>query len=890
MNIDKIKSIAENDHKCQLVVAAAGSGKTQMLVDVVVHRFVQGLISTGKRKLVIFTFTNNAADEPSARLRQLLTDSGITNAFDGVFVGTIHGWCRQYLERQKRAGNYKIIEEHEQFNMINRIYDMLELDYAYKGNRFSNIKKFIADLEIFYNEGIDLDSENIPTAIRSPLTKYLRFMETENMVDFGTMVRKATEVINGCEDREALEVYVDEYQDINPSQAKLLKSMIQVTEFKLMAVGDPRQAIYQWRGSDFERLLKFKEDFIDVETHNLTINRRSRSGIIEFANNVADHMKMTNGIKLPHMEIGPRDDKRISVVNDTTDYKPENVVNLLLALKEEGCEYSDMAVLFRSVKNDAGELMAALKNNGVPFYSPNKNEGTLFVTDFMGSIIKLMEIAEWSNPQSYDEESEESEKIDTALTKLSAYCKNVNKDQIHLAVLEWRNQLKAEHNNNYNFRKQLFEFCSSVQFVIHPHENMLQGGFATTARIMKALEEVYRRRLVSFKLRPSPLSVFLTNLKWNLESKLDEWTNSGMSIKKRCGVVVSTVHAAKGLEWPIVIIPRVRNGVFPVRPSSVRSSFANSITKRYGTSLEDEKRLWYVALTRARDRLFIFSGKDGVHKPSSLLKEEMELEDAQCVNLNIDKAIKMKMSPVVTMDKSQYGVISVSDFLLLLECQYHFYLRKMCGVEVPVGEELGAGDILHRIIERLTADHNYTNIDQIVNEETLLPLADKLREDHLKKSITNKVKKAVANNLFDGIKHTEYAFSLDYGRVMVNGTVDAIRESKQGLEIIDWKSSVDRKFLNRYKLQMLMYVAGLQNLNKCVLGASIVDLSAKNSPAKINANVTSTEINKIKHLGISALEDVVYNIPITRPSTTTCSICDVNSICPDRTTVGDKHE
>ena len=891
MNINKIKAIAENGHRCQLIVAAAGSGKTQTLVDVVVHRFVHGLISTGKRKLVIFTFTNNAADELSVRLRQLLANAGITDVFDNVFVGTIHGWCRQYLEKQKRAGNYKIMEEHEQFNMINRIYDMLELDRVYKKNRFYNIKKFIVDLEIFYNEGINLNSKNIPTAIRLPLTKYLRFIETENIIDFGMMVRKATEVMNSCKDGEALEVYVDEYQDINPSQVKLLKSMIQAPGSKMIAVGDPRQAIYQWRGSDFERMLKFKEDFVDVETHNLSINRRSRSGIIKFANNVADHMKMTNGGKLPHMEIGPRDDKCISVVNDTTEYKPYRVVNLLLALKEEGCEYSDMAVLFRSVKNDAGELMAALKNNNVPFYSPNKNEGTQFVTDFMGSIIKLMEIAEWSNPQNYDEESEESEKIDDALARLATYCKNVNKHQIHLAVLEWRNQLKAGHNNNnYNFRKQLFEFCSAVQFFIHPHENMLQDGLATTTRIMKALEEVYRRRLVSFKSRPSPLSVFVTNLKWNLESKLDEWANSGMSIKKRYGVVVSTVHAAKGLEWPIVIIPRVRNGVFPVRASSVRSSFTNLITKRYGTSLEDEKRLWYVAITRARDRLYIFSGKDGAHKPSNLLSEGMAPKDAQCVNLSIGNAIKMELSQVVTKDKSQYGTISVSDFLLLLECQYHFYLRKMCGVEVPVGEELGAGDILHRIIERLTVDHDYTNVDQIVNEETFLPLADKLREDLLKKSITEKVKKARANNVFDGIKHAEYGFSLDYGRVMVNGTVDAIRESGQGLEIIDWKSSVDEKFLNRYKLQMLMYTAGLQNLNKRVLGANIIDLGAKNSPDKINATATNNKINKIKRLGLSALNDVVYNIPVTKPSTATCTICDVSSICPDRTTGGDKHE
>ena len=890
MSTNKVKKISESSHKCQIIVAAAGSGKTQMLVDVIAHRFMQGLISTGKRKLVIFTFTNNAADELSVRLRRLLADSVITNAFDGVFVGTIHGWCRQYIEKQKLGSSYKIMEEYEQFHMINRIYDMLELNGAYNGTRSNNIKKFIVDLEIFYNEGISLDSKNIPTTIRSPLTKYVKFMEEENIIDYGMMIRKATEMLSGSRNKEALEVYVDEYQDINPSQIKLLKSMIQVRGSKLIAVGDPRQAIYQWRGGDFERMLKFEGDFTDMEKHSLSINRRSRKGIIRFANNVADHMKFARGDTLPHMEMGPRNDKDVSVVNDTTEYNPDNIINLILTLKKEGCEYNDMAVLFRSVKNNASELMDALKNSNVPFYSPNKNEGTLFVTNFMGSVIELMEIAEWSNPKDYDEEAEESEKIDAALSKLSAYCKNANKTQIHQAVLKWKNQLKGEHNNNYNFRRQLFEFCSSVQFVIHPHESTLQDGFATITRIMKSLEGVYRRRLVSFKARPSPLCVFLTNLKWSIESKLDEWSNRGMLMKKYHGVVVSTVHAAKGLEWPIVIIPRVRNGMFPVRASSNQSSFVNSITKRYGTTLEDEKRLWYVAITRAKDRLFIFSGKDGAHKPSSLLKEGMMLKDAQCVSLSAEKAIKMKMSQVVRQPKTQHGTMGVSDFLLLLECQYHFYLRKMCGVEVPVGEELGAGDILHSIIERIAEKHDFTNIDQIVNEETFLPLADETREHSLKESIKGKLKRAVANNMFDGIKYAEYRFSLDYDDIMVNGTVDAIRESDQGLEIIDWKSSADDKFLNRYKLQILMYVAGMQNLNKCVLGASIIDLGAKKTPAKINVDVANIKIDKIRRSGLSALKEVVYEMPVTKPSLATCSICDVSSICPDRITMGDKHE
>ena len=884
MSIQMAKEIAKNNSKCQLVVAAAGSGKTQMLVDVVAHRFEHELTSEDKRKLVIFTFTNNAADELSVRLGSLLQNHGVSHSHDRIFIGTIHSWCRQYLDKKKAIGDYKVMEEHEEFQMINRIYDMLGLDQAYeKGSRYSKINKFINDLEVFYNEGLCTDDQKIPIKISVVLDKYFKFMEKESVIDFGMLIRKATSMLASGEE-ELLEVYVDEYQDVNTAQVKLLNNMIQGAGSRLFAVGDPRQAIYQWRGSDLERMMKFNKEFPSTKVYHLSVNRRSRSGIIKFANNIADNMDITNTEKLPHMKIDPRrNDSRISVVNDTTKFEVEKVIKLLKKLKEEGCDYDDISILFRSVKNHAGELMDALKNHGIPFYSPNVNNGTLFVSKFMCSVIELMRLMdEQSIVQNQEEENEMLEKIDNCLSNICSYCNNKNKKEIHVAVARWKKQLVGKDSNDYNFRKQLFDFCTDLQFVIQPGDVELQDGFATVTKIMKTAEEVYRRRLVSFNDRPLPLYVFLNTVDWNLRHKLDEWTNRGMLIKERHGVTVSTVHAAKGLEWPIVILPRVRKGLFPVRSGCHQCSFMHPVAEKYGTTLEDEKRLWYVAVTRTRDRLFIFSGVEGTHKTSELLVGKMKYEDGQCITKNTYTALKMELSQVVRRSQKHYTKISVSDFLLMIECNYQFYLRKTCGIEVPVGEELGAGNILHSIIEKIATDHNYADIDQIVDEEVFLPLADQLRENRMKDSIKRKLKNAVASNILKDVKRAEYRFSIQYEGIMIDGTVDAIRESGNGVEIIDWKSSIDAKFLNRYKLQLMLYALGLRNLGKHVLGASIVDLDARKSHNEIKVNVQNNKIKEMELIVNNSLKEADSDIPKTNPSLASCSICDVSAICPDR--------
>lgn len=884
MSLGMVEQLAKNNYKCQLVVAAAGSGKTQMLVDIVTYRFEHNLIDTNKRKLVIFTFTNNAADELSVRLGGLLEKHGMSRSADGVFIGTVHSWCRQYIDGKKSVGNYKVMEEHEEFQMINRIYDLLGLDQAYdQGSRFIKIKKFIGDLEIFYNEGMDVDSNDIPVKVHIVLDKYFKFMEKEGIVDFGQLIRKAESILGQCKE-EQLEVYVDEYQDVNTAQVKLLKKMIEGAGSRLFAVGDPRQAIYQWRGSDHERMLNFEREYSDAKTYHLSINHRSRDGIIKFANNIADNMKITGAGKLPHMEIDPgRNDGLVSVVNDTSEFKVENVISLIQALKGGGCSYDDIAILFRSVKNHAGELIDALKDHEIPFYSPNRNEGTLFVSKFMRSILELMKIVDGqTNAQNEEEEIETIEKLNSCLNDIADYCNIEDNKKIHVAVVMWLKKLKGNDNNNYNFRKQLFDFCAEVQFTIHPDQTELQNGFATVTRIMKAAEEVYRRRLVSYRDRPSPFYVFLNSVGWNIQYKLDEWSNRGISIKKQSCVTVSTVHAAKGLEWPVVILPRIRNGLFPVRSRNRQCSFAGSITKKYGTTLEDEKRLWYVAVTRARDRLFIFSGKDGKYKISKLVSSKMKYEDVHCINQDAHQAMKMKLSRITPRAQKHYTRMSVSDFLLLIECHYQFYLRKTCGVEVPVGEELGAGNILHSIIEKIATKDSCVDIDQIVDEEVFLPLADELRENRMKGAIKTKLKNAVASDMLKNIKRAEYKFSIQYENVMVDGTVDAIRESGQGLEVIDWKSSVDSKFLNRYKLQLLIYALGLRNLGKHVLGACVVDLSSEKKSGKIEIDVKNNQIKETERLSRESLKEVVNETPKTRPSLATCSICDVRIICPDR--------
>jgi len=415
----------------------------------------------------------------------------------------------------------------------------------------------------------------------------------------------------------------------------------------------------------------------------------------------------------------------------------------------------------------------------------------------------------------------------------------------------------------------------------------LQEGFSAITQIMRAIEEIYRRRFRGAGVRSPPVEVFLGNLRWQIDHEIDRWAETGLEINGGGDrVTISTVHAAKGLEWPVVFLPFLWVNRFPLRSSSHGTSFPDEIAGRYGTTREDEKRLWYVAITRARDRLYFYSGSMEGRSPSPFTYSDIISSNPHTM-VEVDSLEgNENLSVVEAHEKERYLNLGVSDLLLLFECPYHFYLRRMKGVEVPVGEEFGAGNVVHRVIERLLGEvkGKMKASDELVDEEVYLPLADYTVERNIRNAIRLRMRSLAGSGHLDNVSMTEIPFRMTMGNITVFGIVDAIRRTPQGIEIIDWKSSIHERFKRRYENQICMYAAGLRQRNHNVVGGLIYDLKKLQEGTadfSHSVNVSEERVTEMMQKAERELALLISQHPSLRRSLTSCMACDVRSICPN---------
>jgi DNA helicase-2/ATP-dependent DNA helicase PcrA len=502
-----VQTIVPSKRRAQLAVAAAGSGKTRLLVETLSRRIEAGITDPTKENVVVFTFTNNAADELVVRLSSALERTGRKDVISRIFIGTIHGWCNNLLKDTGVLANTKVVDELEQAQIVQRVYPILGLKDLYAGkNQFDRIDGFLADLELFYNESLKLESKDVPDNVRTAIENYMTFMKSQRLLDFGSLIREATHRLREGEQSKAdLDIYVDEFQDVNPAQVALLQAMLDSgPKSRILAVADPRQSIYQWRGSDFSRTLSFIKDFRDSQVHEITMNHRSRTGIVNYANLIAREMPFGKSFLAKDMKVSPeRKDEGTSVIlDDVTTSHEEAVVRTIRELLDSGVKPGEIAVLLRSVLNHAQPIMDALDAVGIPFYSPNRNAGIGFVQEFVLSVIDLLQIAEEPpEPANREEETELAERVSEDLSKVSRYCRVKEPNKIHKEVARWHTELtkdgKRPRNERYNFRQQLFDFCEAVRLEIDTDDPTLQEGFSATTQVMRAVEEAYRRRFLS---------------------------------------------------------------------------------------------------------------------------------------------------------------------------------------------------------------------------------------------------------------------------------------------------------------------------------------------------------------------------------------------------------
>ena len=331
------------------VIACAGSGKTESIA-----RLVAALIDEGEEpsSIVAFTFTERAAVELKDRIiRRVAEVKGpdFRDRLGPMFVGTIHAYCFRILQNHvPKYGNYDVLDENRHAGFLSREFRRIGLSKL-QAKHWAPIRDFAQTVDVIANEFIPANAL-AGTPLGECYAAYRESLVRHHFLTFSLIITAALEALQDREARNSVRgplkhLLVDEYQDINPSQERLIE-LLAAPPVQLTVVGDDDQAIYQWRGSDVKNILTFRQRRAGSTTVTLDTNRRSRPAIVSAANAFAK--TIPNRLeKTMHPDRADAANQVVpwSVATDLDE--AERVAETIERLKAQGRQYRDIAILFR---------------------------------------------------------------------------------------------------------------------------------------------------------------------------------------------------------------------------------------------------------------------------------------------------------------------------------------------------------------------------------------------------------------------------------------------------------------------------------------------------------------------------------------------------------------
>ena len=354
------------------IIAAAGSGKTEVVSQRIVNLVADGVAS---REIVGFTFTEKAAEELKQRVSLRLAERLGVDALDklsGLYIGTIHGYCFQFLQMNvAKYETYDVLDTNQHVALLSREANFLKLKELNKeGKLFAAIKSFVQAVDVIDNEL--LDATKMPSPLKSKLAEYYETLDRYRMMTFGMQIARTVRELEKPEMRAKLHeglkhLIVDEYQDINPAQQRLIELMTGETT-ELCVVGDDDQAIYQWRGSTVESIVNFTKQYPKAKTFRLETNRRSLPVIVDaaagFAATIPNRLEKT----MNSDRVAPPGftEPQIVAWDALMEVDEAKVLaGLVVDLTKKGTSYSDIAVLVRG-KTSYKAILDAFIELGIP--------------------------------------------------------------------------------------------------------------------------------------------------------------------------------------------------------------------------------------------------------------------------------------------------------------------------------------------------------------------------------------------------------------------------------------------------------------------------------------------------------------------------------------------
>lgn len=646
LNDEQIEAVKHNEGPC-LVLAGAGSGKTKVLTNRIAY-----LIENGVRdyNILAITFTNKAAKEMRDRVYNLVGDVS-------SFIGTFHSLGLRIIRENcgylNLPSNFSIIDSDDVLTVIKKILKDMNLDTkqyspSYIRNRISFIKnQMLSDMELdkFFNTPID-------KIVVDVYYKYNERLNASAAVDFDDLLLMPVRLFE--HNKEILEHYqerykyilIDEYQDTNPVQYKLSKLL--ASKYKnIFVVGDMNQSIYAFRQADYHNIVNFEKDYANAKTIKLEHNYRSTNNILNAANDVISHNKERKDLRL-YSDKG--DGPKITYLRSYDEkHEISLVIDEINKLYLDGYEPKDVAILYRTnAQSRAIEEVFASK--GIPYkiygsyYFYNRKE----IKDLI-SYLKLI----------YNDKDEISLRRiinvpkrgigDSAIKDIELRA-NLNQCSMYDALeskkeLEFKDIIESikKSSENLSLTELIDEVLDKSGMKKELEDSHLIEDETRLENLMefKSITASYEERTGSVNLGD-----FLEEI--SLVSDQANHTEDGNV------VTLMTLHSAKGLEFPVVFMVGMEEGIFPHNMSIMEDN------------IEEERRLCYVGITRAKEKLYLTNakrrmlyGKDQMNVPSRFIAE---IKDDLLEKNEINKEEKIiKKGEMYTKDNSDIVKGSIID-------------------------------------------------------------------------------------------------------------------------------------------------------------------------------------------------------------------------------------
>lgn len=614
-----------------LVLAGAGTGKTR----VVTYR-VARLIGTGilAENILLLTFTNKAARE-MLRRAELLIGSNIS----GLFGGTFHHIANLLLRQHCRLIGYKqgfsILDREDSKDLfdacIAEVYSKETI--LPKGSVLAEICSLARNTETLPEELIVRRFPHFANVIEEILKimgLYAAKKLLLNLLDFDDLLHGWKRLfVEHSKIREYYSikfrhVLVDEYQDTNRLQADII-DLTSGAGGNLMVVGDDAQSIYSFRGADFENILKFPDRHPDTAIYKLTTNYRSSPQVLHLANSSIAHNRRQFPKDL-HAVSADGEVPTLVALKDMPE-QAEFVASVVTDLNADGRKFGDVAVLYRS-HFQSMELQMELQRKGIPFEV--RSGLTFFEQAHVKDVLSFLKIL--ANPQDEISWKRVFKLIPGIGNITAAKVWNLIKDSASPIeeVFDAYRIIPKKAANAFNMFLEMLSVLKHEKYLTSPSsaiDHVVSNGYedylhATYPNAEMRLEDL--RHMMKFSQRYESLETFLSEM--TLQGLADATEGVDDSEGR---VILSTVHQAKGLEWGVVFLIGLNDGKFP------------SAKSLKNDDEEEERRLFYVGVTRAKQALYLcypVIADDwqtmGISRPSRFIRElpedcfeEMEVED-----------------------------------------------------------------------------------------------------------------------------------------------------------------------------------------------------------------------------------------------------------------------